>query len=455
MRFLEALNRMLVGMLLSLVLLQAGLLFFMKNMEDQAQFRLVQNTSHVETKCTENFFTDEKYWDVTTDAVSHSSCEGSDCVFSHMTWKRDEQKQDLQVIAVQSAPPFRLARMDEGGLIRVRVKASPKPQVLALVSRQRLEWSFQVDQGAKIEKVIVATPQVVWLQGLPPKTPIEYLPKEKMCSYPYAWEEAFNPDNEFRILSSVLTKITGLQVTAFQGAVVGKEFRVPMFDKVRGLASLEMPTVTPTAAPPLEVSKSLSPVIWQRSEGHVHPQKVLLEGQEIALPAKTQQVLLLQKDLFILKNFLLWQWNAEKKEFVRMYLPKTMPHAQYMKTATISPLQKALYVYNDERGGEMYRYDVTTKEWMALHAGYAFNLEALYFDDEMHALRAVSSRGLHLTQFLKMDHKGKVLQVVPMKNKISFDKTHWKWELHKQQDSYAVRFYQTVKPDGEDVLLDL
>ncbi len=206
MRFLEALNRMLVGMLLSLVLLQAGLLFFMKNMEDQAQFRLVQNTSHVETKCTENFFTDEKYWDVTTDAVSHSSCEGSDCVFSHMTWKRDEQKQDLQVIAVQSAPPFRLARMDEGGLIRVRVKASPKPQVLALVSRQRLEWSFQVDQGAKIEKVIVATPQVVWLQGLPPQTPIEYLPKEKMCSYPYAWEEAFNPDNEFRILSSVLKK---------------------------------------------------------------------------------------------------------------------------------------------------------------------------------------------------------------------------------------------------------
>ena len=126
------------------------------------------------------------------------------------------------------------------------------------------------------------------------------------------------------------------------------------------------------------------------------------------MPAKTQQVMVVDKHLFILKNYLLWQWDAEKKDFVRMYMPKNMPYAQYIKTATVSPLQKALYVYNDERGGEMYRYDVTTGEWMALHAGYAFNLEALYFDDEMHALRAVSSRGLHLTQFLKMDHKGKV-----------------------------------------------
>jgi hypothetical protein len=459
MRFLEALNKMLVAMLLCLVILQAGLLFFMKNMEDQAQYRLVQNTSKVNAQCTENFFSDEKYWDVTANSISQSKCEGSDCVFSHMTWQRAEQAKDLQLIAVQTAPPFRLAQMDEGGLIRVRVKASPKPQVLALVSRQRLEWSFQVDAGAKIDKVIVATPQIVWLQGLPPNTPIEYLPKEKMCSYPYAWEEAFNPDNEFRILSSVLKKITGLEITNFQGAVVGKEFRIPMFDKVRGLASVEQSPATaePTWAqtPPIAPRVPSSPVVWQRLDGSIQPQKVFFAEQEMALPAKTQQVLVVDKQLFILRNYLLWKWDAEKKDFVRMYMPKNMPYAQYIKTATVSPMQKALYVYNDERGGEMYRYDVTTGEWTALHAGYAFNLEALYFDDEMHALRAVSSRGLHLTQFLKMDHKGKVLQALPIKSKISFDKKHWKWELHKQQDAYAMRFYQTVKPDGQDVLLEL
>ena len=459
MRFLEALNKMLVAMLLSLVILQAGLLFFMKNMEDQAQYRLVQNTSKVDAQCTEDFFSEEKYWDVSANSVSQSKCEGSDCVFSHMTWQRAEQLKDLHLIAVQTAPPFRLAQMDEGGLIRVRVKASPKPQVLALVSRQRLEWSFQVDQGAKIDKVIVATPQIVWLQGLPPNTPIEYLPKEKMCSYPYAWEEAFNPDNEFRILSSVLKKITGLEITNFQGAIVGKEFRIPMFDKVRGLASVEASPAPAepawTEPPPTNPRVPASPVVWQRLDGSIQPQKVFFAEQEMTLPAKTQQVMVVDKYLFILKNYLLWQWDVEKKDFVRMYMPKNMPYAQYIKTATVSPMQKALYVYNDERGGEMYRYDVTTGEWMSLHAGYAFNLEALYFDDEMHALRAVSSRGLHLTQFLKMDHKGKVLQALPIKSKISFDKKHWTWELHKQQDAYAMRFYQSVKPDGQDVLLEL
>ncbi len=484
-------------MLLSLVILQAGLLFFMKNMEDQAQYRLVQNTSSVDAKCTENFFSEDKYWDVSANSVSQSNCDGSDCSFSHMTWKRVDQAKELNLIAVQNAPPFRLAQMNEGGVIRVRVKASPKPQVIALVSRQRMEWNFQVEKGANIDRVIVATPQVVWLQGLPPKTAIEYLPKEKMCSYPYTWEEAFNPDNEFRILTSVLKKITGLELSGFQGAVVGKEFRLPISDRTmgsqRGLASVEAAESLETASKPsgapqensekkLEESKVVeknqieraaeittgkiiqnaaqprvpaSPVIWQRLEGSIQPQKVTFNTEEILLPTKTQQVLVVDTHLFILKSYLLWHWDAVKKEFTRMYLPKTMPYAQYMKTAAVSPMQKALYVYNDERGGEMYRYDVTNNEWSALHAGYAFNLEALYFDDEMHALRGVSSRGLHMTQFLKMDHKGKVLQALPIKSKISFDKKHWKWELHKQHDAYAMRFYQTVKPDGQDILLEL
>jgi hypothetical protein len=461
MRFIEALNRMLVGMLVSLVVLQAGLLFFMKNMEDQAEYRLVQNTSSVNVQCTENFFSEDKYWDLEKNSVSQSRCEGSDCLFSHMSWLRDNQQKDLQVVAVQSAPPFRWGQMDEGGQIRVRVKATPKPQLITLVSRQRLEWSFQVDAGAKIEKVIVATPQTVWLQGLPPNTPIEYLPKEKMCSYPYAWEEAFNADNEFRILSSVLKKITGLEVSSFQGALVGKEFRIPLFDKTqaaetRGLASLgEEPKTEPSVATKAPARTLTSSVTWQREDGSIIPQKVMLDSQEIALPAKTQQVLVVDKQLFILKSYLLWKWDGDKKEFVRMYMPTTLPYAQYLKTAAVSPMQKALYVYNDERGGEMYRYDVNSQEWSALHAGYSFNVEALYFDDELHALRAVSSRGPHLTQLLKMDHKGKVLEALPIKSKISFDKKHWKWEMHKQQNAYAVRFYQAVKPDGQDVLLEL
>ncbi len=487
MRFLEALNRFLVGMLLSLVILQAGLLFFMKNMEDQAQYKLVQNTSKVDAKCGEETFSDENYWNLLqTNTLSQSTCEGSDCVFSHISWDRSSQPTDLQVISVQTAPPFRWGEMDQGGSIRVRVKESVKPQVIALVSRQRLEWSFQVDKNAKIEKVVVATPEVVWLQGLPPKTPIEYLPKEKMCSYPYTWEEAFNPDNEFRVLSSVLKKITGLEVSSFQGAITGKEFRLPMFDKSRGLASVvenaaenipkeNVSTVAienvganlkETVALRASGNKSnekqrvplappASPVIWARQEKSILPQKVRFAGEEILLPERTQQVFIVENQVFILKGYLLWRWNPNKKEFAKMYLPSSMHQAQYIKAAAWSASQKALYIYNDERGGEMYQWNLAKNQWTELSTGYAYNLEALYYDEQEQSLRAVASRGPHLTQFLKMDQKAKVKEVLPLKEKIAFDKKNWKWELQKNKNVYSMRFYQAVSPQGQDVLLEL
>ncbi len=457
MRFLEALNRILVGMLLCLVLLQAGLLFFMKNMEDEAQYRLVKNTSSVDTKCGENSFSDDKYWQLLQNqVVSQSTCEESDCVFSHIMWDRSQQEKELQLIAVQSAPPFRWGQMDQGGLIRVRIKATEKPQVLALVSRDRLEWSFQVDKNAKIDKVIVATPQTVWLQGLPPKTVIEYLPKEKMCSYPYAWEEAFNPDNEFRILSSVLTKITGLQVTSFQGALVGREFRLPMYDKLRGLASVDAPQ-----APAYDVASRVAAapghhqIVWSRQERTAVPQKVILGSEEVLLPEKTQQVSVVEKQIFIVKNYLLWRWDTDKKEFVKILSPANLPYVQYVKALAVSEAQKKLFLYNDERGGEMYSYDIASGEWQALTTGYSYNVEALYYDEQAQALRALASRGPHLTQFLKMDQQAKVQEVVPLKNKISFDKKHWKWQLHKSNDVYSVRFFQAVQPLGHDIALEL
>ena len=183
MRFLEALNRILVGMLICLVLLQAGLLFFMKNMEDQAQYRLVQNTSTVDSECGKNIFSPEMYWNLqSSHPISSSVCSNNECEFSHLLWNQPEQKQELHLIGVRSAPSFRWGEVNQGGAISVRVKSSAQPQIIALISRDRLEWNFQVDEGAVIDKVIVATPQVVWLQGLPPNTVIEYVPKEKMCS---------------------------------------------------------------------------------------------------------------------------------------------------------------------------------------------------------------------------------------------------------------------------------
>lgn len=454
MRFLEALNRMLVGMLLSLVVLQAGLLFFMKNMEEQAQFRLVQNTSKINSQCG-NFFDDEKYWNIeASDTQSLSRCESSDCTYSHVTWDRPEQQKNLQVIAVKTAPTFRWDQMDEGGVVRVRVKSTSKPVVLALISQQRLEWVFQVDKGVQIDRVVVATPQTVWLQGLPPQTPIEYLPKEKMCSYPYAWQDAFNPDNEFRVMSSVLKQITGLEIDTFQGAVVGKEFRIPMYDTLgRGLASVEEKTKPSAAVVKLE--KESNPIQWGREGGVAIPQKMVRGSQEIVFPTQTQQVVVLQNKIFILKNYFLWTWSDAAKTFERVFSPSTLPNLQYIKAIAMSESQQKLFIYNDERGGEMYSFDVANGQWSELHQGYSYNLEALYFDEQIQGLCAVASRGPHLTQFLKMDAQAKVQDVKELKTKIAFDKKNWKWQLQRYRDMYAVRFYQAVQPQGQDVVLDL
>lgn len=146
---------------------------------------------------------------------------------------------------------------------------------------------------------------------------------------------------------------------------------------------------------------------------------------------------------------------ADKKEFVKMYLPSTLQQAQYIKAAAWSDSQKALFIYNDERGGEMYKWDLAKDEWTALSSGYPFNLEALYYDEQEQSLRAVASRGPHITQFLKLDQKAKVKEVLPLKSKIAFDKKNWKWELQKNKDVYSMRFYQAVSPQGQDVLLEL
>ncbi len=455
MRFLEAINRMLVGMLLCLVLLQAGLVFFMKNMEDQAQFRLVQNTSTVESECGKNIFSEEVYWDLLAqNNLSSSTCATSDCEFSHLLWQRAEQSSDLQLIAVQSAPPFRWGDMEQGGSIRVHVKASPKPQILALVSRNRLEWNFQVDEGAVIEKVIVATPQIVWLQGLPPKTAIEYLPKEKMCSYPYAWEEVFNPDNELRTVMNVLKKITGLQVTSFQGALVGKEFRIPLFDMEHGVVTRSLASTDEKPLP--EKSATQSMLVWKREEQRILPEKLKLPTGEILFPEKTQAVTQLLGETFILRDHQLWTWNTTTKTFEKVQTPKILPPLQYVTAVAPHESAKALYLYNDERGGEMFRYDLEKKEWRLLSSGYNFYIEALYFDETAGKLHAVASQGAYLTQLLTLDPlSAKISQKVPLKNKVAFDRRHWKWQLRKDKEHFWMRFFQPVAVQGADVLLEI
>lgn len=451
MRFLEALNRMLVGMLLSLVLLQAGLLFFMKNMEDQAQFRLVQNTTKTDLTCGENLFSESMYWNLLDmNTTSYSSCEESDCAFSHMSWKRDEQDKELHVISVQAAPAFRWGEMDQGGSVRVNIKKGAKPQVISLISQERLEWAFKVEKGAIIEKVVVATPNTVWLKDLPVGVQIEYLPKEKMCSYPFTWEEAFNQDNEFRILSSSLEKITGLKIDSFQGARVGKEFRIPMFEQSRRLASVES---SKEDVAPIAPDRD---IVWDRQDGYVVARKVVMSDKtEVSLPEKTQQVLKTKDQIFIVKDFLLWRWSPQNAKFEPLREPLSMPQVREVRSIAWDSGTQNLYVYNDDRGGELYKVTAENDQWTLLSSGYNYNIQSLFFDEQEKSLVAVASRGIYFTKLLKMDLQGKIQNALDLKSKVSFDQKRWKWLLAKKDSAYWVEFHQSLYPQGHSVPLDV
>ncbi len=417
-------------------------MFFMRSMEDQAEYKLVQNQTKAPISCDQSPFADDLYWDLLDESVqSASACEGAECPSSFIVWKNEDQKKEVHVISVQQAPAFRWGEIDQGGQVKVRIKKSDKPQIITLVSRKRLEWSIHVEPGAKIEKVVVATPELVWLQGLPPETVIEYLPKEKMCSYAYTWQEAFNPENEFRVLLKSLQAVTGATVTSFQGAVVGKEFRIPVVPVLRGPASVGVRA--PSSIPHTGVGE------WARKEGHVVASHITVSGQTVQLPERTQQVVQgFEEQVFIVENYQLKYWNAISKSFEVIRTPMYLPEVSDVQGLAYNDRDQSLYVYNDQRGGELYKYFPSLDKWVMLNRGYSYNFQGFHYDKEKNIIVGVASQGAYLTQLVYLDDKGRLLKADEIKNKVAFDKTRWRWELTKNQEVPALLIRTAASPQG-------
>lgn len=451
MRAIEAFNKVLVGVLFVLVLVQASLLFVMKNMKDQAQLRLVDNETQVDLKCGEATFAEENYWNpLARDYNAIRTCAGWDCEKSALTWSDTSHEKSLHVVSVKNAPPMRWNEQDAGGSIRVNVPASDKPQVLALSSQNMHEWKLIVDKNAKLEKIIVATPTVVWIDGAPETTKIEYLPKEKMCSYPYAWEEAHNPDNEFRVLLGALKKITGQWPSSFQGAVTGRDFVVPKADDLgrRSIASID-------DRKPITLSPSH--IVWTRSQDRVAPQEAKLAGVSAAavqFPEKTDAV----AGVFILRKQRLHVWDVEKKTYVPVEVPLQLPPIDAVTALSAdSTNPHRAFVFNEGNGGEVYAYDHASKKWELLKEGISSAVRSLHYDAQDKKLYGLVSRGRQFTDVLeftcgdgavetcaKLDAAKKALVTG-----IPFDPVRWKWEMVQQNGALAVVLHTPLEPAGE------
>jgi hypothetical protein len=361
MRAIEALNKVIVGILLFLVCVQTGLLFAMKNMQDQAKVRLVENETKADLQCGgSSAFADSNYWNpLERDYNLLKACDGWACEKSALTWQGTQDEKSLHVVSVKSAPPMRWEQNDAGGVVQVRVHASEKPQVLALSSQSMHSWRLIVDENAKLEKIIVATPTIVWMEGVPEATKIEYLPKEKMCSYPYSWEEVHNPDNEFRLLMGALKKITGIMPVSFQGAIIGRDFVLPKDDDLsrREIASL---------VPERQLASAIvSPVIWERADDRVMAKAVFMDSKSIELPKGTDLV----AGDFVLRKHRLYMWSRENQKYELVKIPLTLPPIEEIAAITHSEIEPHIaYVFNEAHGGEIYSFNRIENTWKLLKA---------------------------------------------------------------------------------------
>lgn len=453
MRTLEALNRILVGVLLFLVFIQAGLLLAMKNMKDQAQVRLVDNETKADLECGRDSFLEENYWNPLEKNVNFvKKCETAECEKASLYWQDNGDKTYLHVVSVKTAPPMRWDQQDAGGVIKVRVSASEKPQVLALVSQSMHEWRLIVDKQAHLEKVVVATPTVVWLEGVPEGVKIEYLPKQKMCSYPYTWEEIYNPDNEFRTLLGALKKVTGLETSSFQGAILGREFVLPKGEELlrRQIASID-------GSDKKGEDKSAhvqSPVSWERQADRVVAKSIVLpDDTEIELPEKTAAVVGENENkLFVINHYRLQTWNDDTKKFVNVEAPLYLPSIEDLTAMALDPSNPSggVFLFNERRGGELYYYDKGQDQWTLLTSGISGMIRTLYYAEKEQKLYGLVERARAFSELYVFARTGELQEKKPLTAKIPVDSIRWRWQMAKDEGRLTLWMHTPLVPAGHE-----
>jgi hypothetical protein len=113
------------------------------------------------------------------------------------------------------------------GQVKVRVAKQKQPIVLALSAYEPVQWKIEAEPGAAIEKIIVNgyhDQTVVVDKNIPVK---EYSYEEtgqNLGNFMYQWNSA--KDKSANSLVHKLEKLTGSQLTSFQGCYRGTSFQV-------------------------------------------------------------------------------------------------------------------------------------------------------------------------------------------------------------------------------------
>jgi hypothetical protein len=436
-----------------LMCFQLGMLLFLKSLFYSAEKKLKDNEAKVSFNCGD-FNNEEAYWNIPESETSLSGpCLDFFCPDSF--WKNPEpQDEDFHVIAIKKAQPSyrEKGKSENGYFVDVKVTTSEKPMTLALISQSMMQWNLKVAEESNLKEVLIIGSDLVWVEGLPADVKLTYFTKEQICAFPTAWEEIKNPENEFRRAMSAMVEYTGKKPTSFQGKQVAKEFRIPFH------SALMTENKTKTSQRNIasqEINKLTLGMKWLREEKNLKAQffEYNKNGkiEKIEVPEKTMDAFyeVAKKEIYIIKNYQFGQWDSQNKKFTAMHLPLEMPAMYWPTNMTFNSLKSELYIYNEDRGGEILSFNVVTKKWKRFAQKVGYSLVALYFDNEEQTLYGSQFQGRQIDSMLKFNQKGQTIGKVNFVKPLDFSKNRWKAQMINAQNEIWLKLTHPANPNGD------
>jgi hypothetical protein len=441
-----------------LMCFQFGMLLFLKSLFYRAERRLKDNQAQVSFRC-EDFFTDASYWTLPS---SHLSLEGpcldSFCPDSLWTSSTD-QDVDLHVLSIKKAQPSlrKQGEVELGHFVNVKVAASDRPQVLTLISQNLMQWNLEISDKSQLKEVLIIGPEMVWVEGLPKDLPLTYFSPEQICSYPTAWEEPQNPDNQFRRLYLALKEYTGLAVTSFQGKEVARQMKVPFKSPLMEERQQRQPSSVASQAksqPQRRDFLSLG-LQWERDQHQLSAKSFhfIHQGKRkrVSVPQKAQAAHFDEstKKLYVINNFQFGEWDWRNQRFQALHMPLSMASMRWPTLMTANMDTGEILIYNEDKGGEIIAYHPKSQKWRRWQQPIGYSVIALDYLPKDQSLIGARLEQKKIGKLLKISSQGEVINEVSLEKGFEFLKSLWRAEIISDKKEFWLRLSHPAHPGGD------
>ncbi len=401
----------------------------------------------------------------------HEDCNSKSCEISGFMQVYDQpdksvtNETEVHVIAVHSGPPIKFSsggQIRRGKPIYVRVRATEKPIDLVLVNKNRMRWKLDLDEGAQINKLVVASKSLTWVEGQPDNTPIEYLSPSSMCAYPYAFEDHKNPDNVFRRMVSALRLQLNQNEKSFQAAKNGLGFVVPFYEKedeeVQRVVKYRMKQKARRS--PSRIPASIKGLDFEVRGFQLSPRSISEfkdQGTENMIlenvPEQLQSFVRTTSGMtYVIHRHQFGKW--EEGNFTPVYTPIELPDLKWPVALAYQVKSKEVWITSQDGDGRIYGFTPETKKWRLVSESSGANIRALVYSPKLDRFFGIQNRS-EIDQIIEINPEGEVRRSVFLSQKIPFLKSDWYPELSWAEKGLVLRLAKPSQPLGDFYTIDV